>query len=184
MNEHERKLTEKKKAERKAEKGKPATERNPEAEKTGGKKHTITARKVGKFAWQQIKDTLLAAGIATYLMYVTPIATVSCVAIGAASFVAKKLINAGVRYGKKHMIKKRKKNEKPGKKKMLPKPVAAAITVAGAALPMMLIPNPIALVAAGVSGTALAKITGLLKRKKYSLSSCEDVDEEEAEKKL
>ena len=171
MNERERELTERKKREakeareaRRAAKKKTDGKRNPDASKAGGKKHTITARKVGKFAWQQVKDAALAFGVATYLMYAAPIPSLTCIAIGGATFVAKKLVNAGIRFGKKHIVKKRKKPVKDGKKIRIPKLAAGAITAAGAALPLLLIPNPIALVAAGVSATVLAKITGLVSR--------------------
>jgi hypothetical protein len=162
MNEREKELTRRKKEERR----KAKEERKKEAaERAGGKKHTIKARDVGQFTWQQVKDAILAAGVATYLIYATPIASVTCIAIGAGAFVAKKLINAGIRFGKKHIVKNRKKPAKAGKKIKVPKAVAGALTAAGAVAPLILIPNPLAVVAAGISATAIAKITGLIQKK-------------------
>ena len=185
MNERERELTERKKREakeareaKKAAKKKPEGERNPEAAaKAGGKKHKITARKVGKFIGTQVFDALLAATVATILFKTTAITGTAELIIGFAAFGVKKLINAGVRYGKKHIIKKRKKPYKPnGKKMRLPRPVAGAITVAGAALPLALIANPIAIPVAGIAAVTMAKLTGLFTPKHKNKT-----DEEEDE---
>lgn len=147
----------------------PKKEPNPAAAaKAGGKKHTITARQVGKFVGVQVFDALLAATVATVLFKTTAITGTMGLVIGCAAFGLKKLINAGVRYGKKHWIKNRKKPAKAssGLKKKLPRPVAGAITAAGTVLPLLLISNPVAIPIMGVSALTLAKLTGLIGSRK------------------
>lgn len=139
------------------------------AASTEGRKHTIKKRTkaVSKFAKQQVKDTITVGAIMLGINVLNPLTMVGNVLVASAAFVAKKGINAGVRFGKKHTIRKREKSILPSSRTM----VGAAIRAAAITLPVLLIgPSPVAIamsVAGAVSmGKFLFSKKARLKRKK------------------
>ena len=152
------------------------------ANRKKSKKHTIKERKknIPKFLLTQVGDTILAAGTVLLLSStVLSPSSLGMVVLGVSSFGLKKIVNAGVRYGKKHTIKKRDKSKVGA---VASKTGSLAITAAGTALPIILLGiGPVPIVTAGISAIALSKATKLFK--KPTIASNAKKEKEEAKKR-
>lgn len=116
------------------------------------------AKATTKFALKQVRDAVIAAGmvLAFHTAFI-PLNIVGQITLGSALFIAKKGIDVGVHFGKKHKIKKREKSNDSIKRTA----VEATIVAGGMAIPIIMLGlPPINVITIGTAAFGLYKLVG------------------------
>lgn len=146
----------------KKDKPKKEKEKKPKKEGLNGEKPTWTIKSrtkaTTKFALKQVRDAVIAAGmvLAFHTAFI-PLNIVGQITLGSALFIAKKGIDVGVHFGKKHKIKKREKSNDSIKRTA----VEATIVAGGMAIPIIMLGlPPINVITIGTAAFGLYKLVG------------------------